>query len=636
MFVYFVLHILLTLWILQVPVGGVKVINNPNIFAGQDIKKLLKNKRQSSSESSENEVPKNEPNKFKKEIQENRNNVKNAEETLSGASQKDNKINNLFEDDDEEDELFQNDLFSNFSCKTTSNLFGKTSDGLFDDSDEFHEEDRLDNAKTMSSTKITESKQPIEVVEKNISMRSDQSNHVNPVTSQGKPKKFDDPLFESETDHFVNKTGENIFAADDESDSDDLFSSKYSKIISKNKVIEHISSNSEKKNTHISEEVTSSKEIKDKSKKVPSLFDNDDEDNQSDDLFSSNFLQRNKEAHSTQKIDSKLDSKLFEEDGDEDDLFSTNDVLNDNRNSIFEDRNLIKEKNVSDSLKKPNAFIKDVSVESSASSKEETDIFQSKTKTKGLTSEVVTVEENDIIKNTTDESLLVQRSPVLDNLFDDDSGKHLLESKSPEESQKEVVVTDTATVKEHTLDDLQISSDGIPNEEHSSQLKKNIKDIVINNKSNESLTNDSDAYDNVDRAILEPKSSIIDNLTENLFVHESEKPKKENEPTNSENIVPVIKEEHIEASFLNNSVPSAESTFSPTADRIPSLNIFDPNPPPDLNDWETPSEHNIFYDDIYSFDNTENFNENRSSIFDREPPSVFNETSGIVRDQSRG
>lgn len=66
-----------------------------------------------------------------------------------------------------------------------------------------------------------------------------------------------------------------------------------------------------------------------------------------------------------------------------------------------------------------------------------------------------------------------------------------------------------------------------------------------------------------------------------------------------------------------------------------TINLFDPSPPPDVDDWDIKSQNNLFDDDILADENTADFDGGRSSnLFDNEPPSLFSSESGIVRDRS--
>lgn len=66
-----------------------------------------------------------------------------------------------------------------------------------------------------------------------------------------------------------------------------------------------------------------------------------------------------------------------------------------------------------------------------------------------------------------------------------------------------------------------------------------------------------------------------------------------------------------------------------------SIHFFDQHPPDDDNEWDTKSENNLFEDNYSSlFDNTPELSSQRSGLFDSEPPSLFYESSGIVRDGS--
>lgn len=65
------------------------------------------------------------------------------------------------------------------------------------------------------------------------------------------------------------------------------------------------------------------------------------------------------------------------------------------------------------------------------------------------------------------------------------------------------------------------------------------------------------------------------------------------------------------------------------------INIFDPTPPPDSSDWDMNTESNIFEEnDVFSYEGTPNYSEQRTSLFENEPPSLVSCDSGIVRDRS--
>ncbi|KAF2882466.1 hypothetical protein ILUMI_23691 [Ignelater luminosus] len=81
-----------------------------------------------------------------------------------------------------------------------------------------------------------------------------------------------------------------------------------------------------------------------------------------------------------------------------------------------------------------------------------------------------------------------------------------------------------------------------------------------------------------------------------------------------------------------------EENKSNVEKNVPSsvnINFFDQHPPDDDNEWDTKSENNLFEDNYSSlFDNTPELSSQRSGLFDSEPPSLFYESSGIVRDGS--
>lgn len=66
-----------------------------------------------------------------------------------------------------------------------------------------------------------------------------------------------------------------------------------------------------------------------------------------------------------------------------------------------------------------------------------------------------------------------------------------------------------------------------------------------------------------------------------------------------------------------------------------NINLFEDHPPEDDDEWDSKSETNVFEENDYGlFNNASDISTVRSGLFDNEPPSLFNETSGIVRDVS--
>lgn len=536
---------------------------------------MLKNKRQSSTESSETEPEK------KDDVDKFRNLPKRKEQESFDAQRKIDSIqpqkvkenNSLFaeeEEEDADDDLFKTGLFSNFSADKTKNMFENVGSGLFDDINE--------DQSNASTKKFEESKKA-------------EANNRGSRKSGGELKKK-----HGEGNDTKVKSPSNLFYEHDESDSDDLFSSKRSKIITKDKVLE---SSSVTKNELVK---TEPPPIKIKEKKAPSLFD-DDLDNEDDDLFSSNFLKPKKIT--TRKSEEKR-KNLFGED-DEDDLFSvkessktSDDIFG--RSKLFEPT--VEENN--EVIGDKDAFkSNDDDTNCDATSISQSDNLSDKV----LINSIGATDRN-TAEETPNKDVVYSEFPESGELFVSTkvSSERLGEMESTNENNDEDRATtgdlihsiETTNISPQIEDKLVVDFEEPPTEESedSKQSQEANKNEFLNELKSELQQNDSE-------------KDFLNALTEDgLQINENQ---------------------------LVDSSDRTKNPFSSTAnDRIPTVNIFDPTPPPDLGDWDTRSEQNISYDDIYTFDNSENLSENRSSIFDREPPSVFNESSGIVRDQSAG
>ncbi|KAF5286996.1 hypothetical protein FQA39_LY16110 [Lamprigera yunnana] len=77
---------------------------------------------------------------------------------------------------------------------------------------------------------------------------------------------------------------------------------------------------------------------------------------------------------------------------------------------------------------------------------------------------------------------------------------------------------------------------------------------------------------------------------------------------------------------------NANKSESKNEHNIPPL--FDINPPELDDNWDSRLENNLFDDNLGLFDNIPEMSSRRSGLFDSEPPSLFFESSGIIRDIS--
>lgn len=534
-------------------------------------------------------------------------------------------------DDEDEDDFFKDDIFSNLSSKKI-NLFVQ-SDSLFDDPSESHVKDKSENIKSVYSTKKVEATptgiNSKEYVQEDFSRTNDISVNKGELTPKEQSNKFRDSLerdhakLSLDTENLFSTKPKHIFSTDD-SDSDDLFSSKQSKVISKNRIIENLRPALDSSKTKLS------KEIKQKSKKIPSLFD-DDDDNEDGDLFSSNFVE-NKESASNL---SKPKKKYIEDD--RDNLFSAKGLLSDDDGGMFDNgksflsnlEETLKDKSGSlpaDNLFKPEVLAQGANLNKTSLNNAEGDTFQND----NLTKKAV----NSQLKSEKFKNKGVENNTFIDPLFADEGIEEDLfgiksQKVSREKSQKSDKIIKEAPTLKYTFDN-----------ESSSKFEEK---EPISTEEESSSRNCIDSYENGAAFVSEGKKLEIENKPAHNFEKSSLKEKKaedivENSGNNEiiaefppnlpqhDNSVQTIEEENVDL--------SADILTKSTDDRILSINIFDPNPPPDLDDWDTKSEQNIFDDDIYTFDNSEHVSHNRSSVFDREPPSAFNESSGIVRDQS--
>ncbi|CAH1099543.1 unnamed protein product [Psylliodes chrysocephalus] len=474
----------------------------------------------------------------------------------------------------------------------------------------------------------------------------------------------DDDIFFKKLDNQPNNKKINLF--DDDLDNNNKAENKNYKTVTD-------------KNDNLSIERTSKIQITAKKSKVISLFDDDEDLSNDDDIFASFKNSKQSKSNTNRnlnlfgdeddinqnrslKIDKNKSATLF---GDEHDDTVNQDYNTDNLGHKSEIDNSVKsideKTNKIKVVQESSVINKDNLSEKKLTSRKNVDLIENES-AQNKFAEIgkenqVAKDTSEIFKDNTFENDI--KKPVSSDipkkisLFDDDEDEDdifsnvtkkldfkLFEDPESREDLFNININETEKSADIKNADIKKTSEIIRNDNLKADSKSEIIESVPNENSikDETINTTKDKYKSQNKLLLEDElfnknDKLIDtdgkiNIFEETMDKKPRKPVVAAKPQLHPTTIQTRTDESV-----STEVPIIKFATSSTSDQPPPVvNLFGSTPPPvDDDDWDTKSDNFSDTEDFVSYRGQEN--SQRSNLFDNEPPSLNGyESSGIERD----